>query len=120
MDNSSVQPAVEPLPQAAAHAQRRRSIWQAVRQFREGGMLLAVIGTGVIFTLIDPRFASVRNLSNIASQISFLAILAVGMTYVLIAGEVDLSVGSTLGLATIAFGLLLEANVNIWLAAVLT
>jgi ribose transport system permease protein len=100
-------------------AGRLRSVVDAARRFREGGMLLAVIGTALIFTALDPRFASVRNLANIASQISFLAILAVAMTYVLIAGEIDLSVGSILGLVTIVFGLLLEANVNIWIAVLL-
>ena len=82
-------------------------------------MLLAVIGTAIIFTILDPRFASICNLANIASQISFLAILAVAMTYVLIAGEIDLSVGSILGLVTIIFGLLLEAGFNIWIAVIL-
>jgi ribose transport system permease protein len=98
---------------------RLRAVVDAARRFREGGMLLAVIGTALTFTALDPRFASFRNLANIASQISFLAILAVAMTFVLIAGEIDLSVGSILGLVTIVFGLLLEANVNIWIAVLL-
>src|SRR5258707_9572627 len=80
---------------------RLRSLLDAYRRFREGGMLIAVLFTGLLFTALDPRFASPRNLANIASQISFLAILAVAMTYVLIAGEIDLSVGSVLGLVTI-------------------
>ncbi len=98
---------------------RFRSLLDAYRRFREGGMLLAVVFTGILFTALDPRFASPRNLANIASQISFLAILAVAMTYVLIAGEIDLSVGSMLGLVTIVFGLMLEAGINIWVAVVL-
>jgi len=99
---------------------RLGSLAGKVRRFREGGMLLAVLCTAVVFTILNPQFADIGNLANIASQISFFAILAVAMTYVLIAGEIDLSVGSMVGLVTIVFGLLLESHVNIWLAAALT
>ena len=61
-------------------------------RFPEAGMLTAVVATALIFSLVDPRFASVRNVANIASQISFLAVLAVSMTYVIICGEIDLSI----------------------------
>ena len=75
-------------------------------RFPEAGMLTAVIVTALIFSLLDPRFASVRNVANIASQISFLAVLAVSMTYVIICGEIDLSIGSMVGLSGVMFGLL--------------
>jgi ribose transport system permease protein len=83
-------------------------------------MLIAVLVTAVIFTLIDPRFASVRNVANIASQISFLAVLAVSMTYVIICGEIDLSIGSIVGLCGVVFGLIADAGVNVWLAILIT
>ena len=89
-------------------------------RFPEAGMLIAVLVTAIIFTLIDPRFASVRNIANIASQISFLAVLAVSMTYVIICGEIDLSVGSMVGLCGVVFGLVALAGVNVWLAIVVT
>lgn len=83
-------------------------------------MLVAVVITAVVFSLLDPRFASVRNVANIASQISFLAVLAVSMTYVIICGEIDLSIGSMVGLSGVVFGLLVADGVNIWLACSLT
>jgi ribose transport system permease protein len=89
-------------------------------RFPEAGMLVAVVVTAVIFTAIDPRFASVRNVANIASQISFLAVLAVSMTYVIICGEIDLSIGSVVGLCGVVFGLVADAGVNVWLAIVVT
>jgi ribose transport system permease protein len=89
-------------------------------RFPEAGMLVAVLVTAIIFTLIDPRFASVRNIANIASQISFLAVLAVSMTYVIICGEIDLSIGSVVGLCGVVFGLVADAGVNVWLAIVVT
>jgi ribose transport system permease protein len=98
---------------------RAGAIRSRLRRFREAGMVLAVVVTGVVFTLLDPRFAQIGNLANISSQISFLAIMAVAMTYVLIAGEIDLSIGSILGLVTIVFGLLLKSGVDIWAAGLL-
>jgi len=89
-------------------------------RFPEAGMLIAVLVTAIIFTVIDPRFASVRNIANIASQISFLAVLAVSMTYVIICGEIDLSIGSVVGLCGVVFGLVASSGVNIWLAIVVT
>src|SRR6476660_1263088 len=86
----------------------------------EAGMVIALIITAIVFTAIDPRFASVRNIANIASQISFLAVLAVSMTYVIISGEIDLSIGSIVGLCGVVFGLVADAGVNVWLAAAVT
>ncbi len=83
-------------------------------------MVLAVVVTAIVFTALAPRFMSPVNLANIASQISFLAILAVSMTFVIISGEIDLSIGSMVGLASVVFGLLLRGGVDIWLAASLT
>ncbi len=89
-------------------------------RFPEAGMLIAVIVTAIIFTVLDPRFASIRNVANIASQISFLAVLAVSMTYVIICGEIDLSIGSMVGLCGVLFGLLTRSGVEIWAAIALT
>jgi len=89
-------------------------------RFPESGMVIALVVTAIIFTAIDPRFASVRNIANIASQISFLAVLAVSMTYVIICGEIDLSIGSVVGLCGVVFGLVADTGVNVWLAVAVT
>jgi ribose transport system permease protein len=79
-----------------------------------------VILTGVIFTVINSTFADTLNLENIASQISFVGVLAVAMTFVLITGEIDLSVGSMVAVAAIVFGLLLRDGMGVWQAVALT
>ncbi len=56
-------------------------------------MVLLLVG-GLAF----PTFATTENLSNVALQASFLAIVALGMTFVLITGGIDLSVGSVFAL----------------------
>jgi ribose transport system permease protein len=69
--------------------------------------------------LADPAFLAVDNLTNIVSQVAVFGVLAVGMTYVLIAGEIDLSVGSVLGLVSVLFGLMLQDHVPMLVAIVL-
>jgi ribose/xylose/arabinose/galactoside ABC-type transport system permease subunit len=83
-------------------------------------MVVAVIVTALIFTSLDPRFLSVRNIANISSQISFLAVLAVSMTYVIICGEIDLSIGSMVGLCGVVFGLLARSGLDMPVAIILT
>src|SRR5262245_21848482 len=63
------------------------------------GLLLALIGFGVALAWVRPQFLTVGNLVNVARQISLNGILAVGVTYVLLTGGVDLSLGSVVALS---------------------
>ncbi len=57
---------------------------------------------------IWPNFLKTQNLLNVANQISVIAIIAVGMTFVIIAGGIDLSVGSLIALASVVAALLIR------------
>ncbi|MEM8852835.1 MAG: ABC transporter permease [Pseudomonadota bacterium] len=96
----------------------RKAIGSADRRFRlEGlGLTLVIIVLGVIFTLINPRFASVDNFLNILTQASTYIIVAMGMTFVISKAGIDLSVGSTLALVTCVFFGLYQAGVP-WILA---
>ncbi|MBP7690634.1 MAG: ABC transporter permease [Anaerolineales bacterium] len=61
-------------------------------------------------SVATPVFLSVQNLLNIGRQVSLLGIMAVGMTFVLISGEVDLSIGSTYALGGLAGGMVIVAG----------
>lgn len=61
-------------------------------------LALVVAGASLVF---GGRFASVDNLLNILEASSFLALVAVGMTFVIIGGGIDLSVGSMLALSAV-------------------
>lgn len=52
----------------------------------------------VIITILNPDFLSVSNLMNVLRQVSINALIAFGMTFVILTGGIDLSVGSTLAL----------------------
>lgn len=73
-----------------------------------------------VFSFASPIFLSWKNLMNIGRQISMLGIVAVGMTFVLLAGGIDLSVGSQISITGVAISLLIvKAGMNPLLACVL-
>lgn len=62
----------------------------------------------LIFGLSSDRFLTVESLLNITKQASFTGIIAVGMTFVLLTGGIDLSVGSNMYLPSVVAGLLMR------------
>ena len=77
---------------------------------REAGVFLALLALCLFLTFATGGFLTSLNLLNVGRQISLLGIMAVGMTFVLIAGEVDLSVGSTYAFCGLASGMLICAG----------
>lgn len=65
----------------------------------EGVLGLSFIALVILFALASPVFLTGPNLENIGRQTALVSIVAVGMAFVIIAGEFDLSVGSTMALA---------------------
>ncbi|MGM7719744.1 ABC transporter permease [Metabacillus sp. Hm71] len=84
-----------------------------------GGVLLALLGLLVLFSFFTPHFFTTNNLLTILSQVSIIAILAFGMTFVLMIGEIDLSVGSILALSGLVLGVLLTMGINVFLSIIL-
>ena len=75
----------------------------------------------IIFTIASPQFFTAENLFNVARQIAMLGISAVGMTFVLLAGGIDLSVGSLLSLVSVVCAkIMVEAGIDPGLAVLLT
>jgi ribose transport system permease protein len=77
---------------------------------RETGVFLALVVLCLFLTFATDGFLTSVNLLNVGRQISLLGIMAVGMTFVLISGEVDLSVGSNYALSGLATGMLIIAG----------
>lgn len=100
-----------------AIAPQPRSLRATLFGLREIGVLGALILLGILLTFATPYFLTGTNLLNIARQMAIIAIIAVGMTYLIISREFDLSVGSTYGLSGIVAGMLvLNLGVDIWVA----
>lgn len=77
-------------------------------------MLLVTIVVAVIFNIINPGFLALSNLSNIMITMSLTGTLAVGMTLLLISGEVDLATGGEAAIGGIVVALLLKNGTMAW------
>ena len=64
-------------------------------------MPAVILALAVIFGAINPNFWSVTNMANVSRQMSILALLAIGQTFAILSGGIDLSVGSLLALVSV-------------------
>ncbi len=83
-------------------------------------LLALLVLLWIILSLSTQSFASANNISNLLRQGSMIAILAVGQTFVIITGGIDLSVGAVVGFATVIAAMLINAGVPVFLAILLT
>ncbi len=73
----------------------------------------------IVFGIMSPKFFMGQNLLNIIKQASYIGIIAVGMTFVLLTAGIDLSVGANMYLSAVVAGLLMkDYGVPVWLAFV--
>src|SRR5438309_7554867 len=74
--------------------------------------LISLVVLCVVTALLTDRFLSPLNLTNILVQSSIMAVIALGMTFVIVGGGFDLSVGSTAALSgCVASMVMLEAGI---------
>lgn len=84
------------------------------------GLLVVLLGMVALFSSLSEYFWSKETFVTIANEIPALAVMAVGMTFVLIIAGIDLSVGSVLALsAAVAAQAILIWGMNVWLAGAL-
>lgn len=76
-------------------------------------VLLAVILACIYLSFATDSFATTKNLYNITRNVTFVAIIALGMTLVIITGGIDLSVGSVLCLCSMVLGVTMHAGYGI-------
>ena len=105
--------------------ERRPNVIQQVFKIRGMGQVIIVTGFFIVMTIVfgimSPNFLSGRNISNVIRQISPFIIAGIGQSYVLITGNIDLSIGSVVGMSNmIAATLMSTYGVNPWLAAAIT
>ncbi|MGH9347529.1 MAG: ABC transporter permease [Vicinamibacterales bacterium] len=80
---------------------------------RRLGTLAGLFGLSLLLWILTPHFLTVSNLLNVLEQTSINAMVAVGMTFVIVSGGIDLSVGSVLALAGVVLGTLLHEGAPI-------
>lgn len=103
--------------------QKQQSWFSGILSGQTFWVFLAVVLACVFLSFATDSFATPKNLFNITRNVTFVAIIALGMTMVIITGGIDLSVGSVLCLCSMVLGVVMHAGYNIEIgiiAAILT
>ncbi|WLS93005.1 ABC transporter permease [Gilliamella apis] len=95
----------------------KESFFKVFRQY--GGIVIGLIALFILFSFMNSNFLTSTNIMNIVLQVSIIAITAFGMTYVLLLGDIDLSVGSTIALTGTLAALALLWGLPFYLAIVI-
>lgn len=88
--------------------------------FQEYGVVIGLIALCIIVSIAAPAFATQRNLLNLLRQSSIIGIISVGMTFVIISGNFDISVGGIAALSGAITMKLVTSGTNIWLSILVT
>lgn len=86
---------------------------QNLDQIRQFGTFFGLIALCLLFTILSPYFLTTSNLLNVAQQSSIIAVISVGMTFVIITAGIDLSVGSVLAFSGVVMASVLHAGLPI-------
>ena len=66
----------------------------------------------IVFGIMNPIFFSSRNVANLLRQIAPILLIGIGQSYVLITGNIDLSIGSVVGMSTMISATLMTKGVS--------
>jgi ribose transport system permease protein len=83
-------------------------LFSRVRRMIEFRMLGLALLLGALLSVASPHFLTANNLLNLLDQSVVIGVVAIGMTFVILTGGIDLSVGSVAGLAGVVLGLALR------------
>lgn len=88
---------------------------------RQYTMFIALIGIMLIFTILEPKFLTPRNISTLFLQTGYIAILTCGVVLIIVATHIDLAIGAIVGLTgAIAARFMETMGLNMWVAILLT
>lgn len=77
--------------------------------------ILGLVLLCLIISIISPRFLTVSNLRNVFTQISVNAVISIGMTFVILTGGIDLSVGSIVAISGAGAASIIKSTGSIWI-----
>ena len=92
--------------EASSSKRSKRAFAQRILQ--DAGIGVAVLLIVAVFSVTAPHFTDESNITNILTQITINLIMATGMTFVILIGGIDLSVGSVMALCAMVAGLVLK------------
>ncbi|MCY9665810.1 ABC transporter permease [Paenibacillus alginolyticus] len=91
-------------------------VWKYKLNYTRFSTIIGLVILCVVISVLSPVFLTTNNLLNVSSQITVNAILALGMTFVILTGGIDLSVGAVVAVSGIVMGLLMKADVPVGIA----
>jgi ribose transport system permease protein len=94
-------------------AQKQQNWLTAILGRQTFWVLIAVVLACIFLSFATDSFATAKNLYNITRNVTFIAIIALGMTLVIISGGIDLSVGSVLCLCSMVLAVVMHAGYGI-------
>lgn len=100
-----------------------KKIWKRVREAVPGDKLIligAIIVVFIIFTVLNPNFMTWTNITNILVGVSLTGLIAIGHTYLIIAGQNDLSPGSVCAFTGVLAATLVAKGVPFFAALLIT
>ena len=116
---SGERPAVQSVRQAVIGGLRSPVaglLWRRVTGSRAFGIFTALIILMVLMSGVSDTFSQVGNLMDITRQMTLLGLMTLGLTLVLISGQVDLSMGSVFGLSAVVAAVILDADGGLFAA----
>ncbi|GAB6189363.1 ribose ABC transporter permease [Marinitoga arctica] len=83
---------------------------ELIKKMKEYPAIVGFIGISILFAILSDRFLTISNIINVFRQVSIQAIMAFGMTMVIISGGIDLSVGSIFALSAVIMASVLKTG----------
>ncbi len=80
--------------------------------------LIGLLILCIVISIITPRFLSIGNIKNVLTQVSVNAVIAIGMSFVILTGGIDLSVGSILAVSGAVAASIIKSTGNVFLAII--
>ena len=103
---------------------KKPNFFQRIFAIRGMGQVITVTGglivMCIIFGLLNNNFFNERNVPNLLRQVAPFLLVGIGQSYVLITGNIDLSIGSVLGMSCMMSATLMTMDVNPWVACLIT
>jgi rhamnose transport system permease protein len=100
------------MTSASSFARKVVGRWEAL-------LVLLILVVGYWCTTLSPFFLTRLNLLDLVTPYIFLGLLAFGLTFVVVSGEIDISVCSVMAVSAVSFAEIWQRGTNVWIAAVL-
>ncbi|MDO9395267.1 MAG: ABC transporter permease, partial [Herbiconiux sp.] len=84
----------------------------------ENAAPIGLVALVIVFSILSPTFLTLGNIKAMLVAAAILVILAIGQSFVITTGGIDLSISATMTFGAIGFGLAFQAGLGFWLSAI--